>query len=166
MSNKAKVLAHLTELSIPCAVHEHAPAYTMEDCLALPYAAADVTFCKNILLCNRQMTDFYLLVMPPEKPFRTSVVSKCLGSSRLSFAPNECLPEMLGLESGSLSPLALWFDTETRVKLVFDRDVRKVGRIAFHPCDNSATVVLDQVVFFDQVVPTLGREPIWINTND
>lgn len=162
MSNKVRVIERLGELGIPCEVYEHAPAYSMEDCLALPYAAPDVTFCKNILLCNRQMTDFYLLVMPPEKPFRTSEVSKLLGSSRLSFAPNECLPEMLGLESGSLSPLALWFDGEKRVKLVFDRGVQQEGRIAFHPCDNTATVIFEQDVFWEQVVPALGREPIWI----
>lgn len=162
MSNKAKVLARLQELGIPCEVHEHAPAYSMEDCLALPYAAADVTFCKNILLCNRQMTDFYLYVTQPDKPFRTSEVSKLLGSSRLSFAPKECLPAMLGLESGSLSPMALWFDGERRIRLAIDKGVRREGRIAFHPCDNTATVIFRQEVFWEQVVPALEHEPRWI----
>lgn len=162
MSHKAEVIARLKMLEIPCAIYEHEAAHTMEDCLALPYAAPDVTFCKNILLCNRQLTDFYLLVMPPEKAFRTSEVSKKLGSSRLSFAPPECLPGMLGLESGSLSPLALWFDGEKRVKLVFDAGVQREGRIAFHPCDNTATVVFEQTVFWSRVVPTLAHEPIWL----
>jgi len=162
MSNKVKVIDRLRELAIPCEIYEHQAAPTMEDCLALPYAAPDVTFCKNILLCNRQMTDFYLLVMPPEKPFRTSVVSKLLGSSRLSFAPNQCLQDMLGLESGSLSPLALWFDGEKRVKLAIDRGVRKPGRIAFHPCDNTATVIFPQEVFWQRVIPALEHEPMWI----
>lgn len=162
MSNKAKVLAHLREAGIPCQVHEHAPAHTMEDCLALPYAAPDVTFCKNILLCNRQMTAYYLLVMPPEKPFRTSQVSKLLGSSRLSFAPPESLPQMLGLESGSLSPLALWFDRDRRITLVIDEQVRRTGRIAFHPCDNTATVIFDQQVFWEKVVPQLTENLRWI----
>lgn len=54
MSNKARVLKHLQALSIPCEVYEHPAVFTMEECLALPYAAPDVTFCKNILLCNRQ----------------------------------------------------------------------------------------------------------------
>ena len=87
MPIKEQVLTKLEALGIPCEVFQHAAAHTMEDCLALPYAAPDVTFCKNILLCNRQQTAFYLYVTPPEKPFRTSVVSKLLGSSRLSFAP-------------------------------------------------------------------------------
>ena len=111
MSNKTRVLNHLQALSIPCEVYEHPAVFTMEECLALPYAAPDVTFCKNILLCNRQQTAFYLYVTLPDKPFRTADTSKLLHSSRLSFAPSECLPPMLGLESGSLSPLGqrpLW----------------------------------------------------------
>lgn len=162
MSNKIMVMERLQRLNIPHAYYEHEPAWTMADCLALPYAEADVTFCKNILLCNRQQTAFYLYVTPPDKPFRTADTSKALGSSRLSFAPSERLPEMLGLESGSLSPLGLWFDQEKRIQLVFDRDIRREDRIAFHPCDNTATVVFQQQVFFEQVVPTLEHPPIWL----
>lgn len=162
MSHKAEVIAMLGELNIPCAIYEHEAAHTMDDCLALPYATPEVTFCKNILLCNRQLTDFYLLVMPPCKAFRTSEVSKRLGSSRLSFAPAEVMREMLGVESGSLSPMAVWFDRRKQVKLVFDGELRRAGKIAFHPCDNTATVVFEQEDFWQQVVPALGKEPIWI----
>lgn len=162
MSNKARVLAHLRELGIPCEVHEHPAVFSMEECLALPYAAADVTFCKNILLCNRQQTAFYLYVTLPDQPFRTADTSKLLHSSRLSFAPAECLPKMLGLESGSLSPLGLWFDEGKKIQLVFNYAVKRPGRIAFHPCDNTATVLFTQEVFWTQVVPTLEHEPIWL----
>lgn len=162
MSNKLKVMEHLQALHVPHEYHEHAPAQTMADCLALPFAAPDVTFCKNILLCNRQQTAFYLYVTPPDKPFRTADTSKALGSSRLSFAPSELLPELLGLESGSLSPLGLWFDTENHIQLVFDREICHDGRIAFHPCDNTATIIFRQNVFFHQVVPTLKHPPIWL----
>ena len=162
MSNKVKVMERLRSLSIPHEYFEHEPARTMADCLALPYAAPDVTFCKNILLCNRQQTAFYLYVMLPDKPFRTADTSKALGSSRLSFAPAECLPAMLGLESGSLSPLGLYFDSEERIQLVFDREIHREGRIAFHPCDNTATVIFAQNVFFDRVVPTLAHPPLYL----
>lgn len=162
MSTKETILSHIRALSIPHEYHEHAPAHTMADCLALPYAAPDVCFCKNLLLCNTPKTAFFLYVTLPDKPFRTGDVSKRLGSSRLSFAPSECLMDMLRLESGSLSPLGLWFDTENRIKLAFDKDVQREGRIAFHPCDNTATVLFDQRVFWEQVVPTLGHEPVFI----
>ena len=162
MSVKEIIMAHVRALGVAHEYHEHAPAHTMEDCLALPYAAPDVTFCKNLLLCNTAKTVFYLYVTDPAKPFRTSDVSKRLGSSRLSFAPPECLPQMLHLESGSLSPLGLWFDAENRIRLAFDRDVMREGRIAFHPCDNTATVLFAQQDFWNTVVPALAHEPVFI----
>lgn len=162
MPIKEQVLTKLEALGIPCEVFQHAAAHTMEDCLALPYAAPDVTFCKNILLCNRQQTAFYLYVTPPEKPFRTSVVSKLLGSSRLSFAPPACLMQMFGVSSGSLSPLALWFDGENKVTLALDKEIVQPGRIAFHPCDNTATVIFQQDDFLNLVLPSLKHEPVWL----
>ena len=162
MSTKNTIMETVRALHVPYEYHEHAAAHTMADCLALPYAAEDVTFCKNLLLCNTPKTAFYLYVTMPDKPFRTGDVSKRLGSSRLSFAPPECLMDMLHLESGSLSPLGLWFDTDQRIRLAFDKDVQREGRIAFHPCDNTATVLFDQQVFWDQVVPALAHEPIFI----
>ena len=162
MPVKEEIMARVRALGIPHEYYEHAPAHTMEDCLALPYAAPDVTFCKNLLLCNTPKTAFYLYVTVPDKPFRTGDVSKRLGSSRLSFAPAECLHDMLRLEPGSLSPLGLWFDEEKRIKLAFDKDVQKDGRIAFHPCDNTATVLFEQRVFWEQVVPALGHEVMFI----
>ena len=162
MSSKDQVVLRLEALGIPFAYYEHAPAHTMADCLALPYATPEVTFCKNILLCNRQQTAFYLYVTLPDKAFRTADTSHALGVSRLSFAPEECLPALLATRSGSLSPLGLWFDREGRITLVFDREVRREGKIAFHPCDNTATVVFDQAVFWDQVVPSLGHAPVYL----
>ena len=162
MSTKETIMARIRALNIPHEYYEHAAAHTMADCLALPYAAPDVRFCKNLLLCNTPKTAFFLYVTLPDKVFRTGDVSKRLGSSRLSFAPPECLPEMLHLESGSLSPLGLWFDTEQRIRLAFDKDIRREGRIAFHPCDNTATVLFDQQVFFEQVVPSLEHAPLFI----
>ena len=162
MSTKEIIMSRIRELNIPHEYHEHAAAHTMEDCLALPYAASDVTFCKNLLLCNTPKTAFFLYVTVPDKPFRTGDISKRLGSSRLSFAPSECLMDMLHLQSGSLSPLGLWFDGEQRIRLAFDKDVQREGRIAFHPCDNTATVLFDQQVFWEQVVPALEHEPLFI----
>ena len=155
------VFAALDSLGIPYIRFEHDATATMEDCAAVG-KALEGTICKNLFLCNRQQTAFHLYVTLPDKPFRTADTSKLLHSSRLSFAPPNCLPTLLGLESGSLSPLGLWFDEEKRIQLVFDHDVKREGRIAFHPCDNTATVVFAQEVFWTQVVPTLGHEPIWL----
>lgn len=155
MSNKDHVLHQLDALGVPYACYEHPAAYTMEDCYRLPFVTTDLLFCKNLLLCNRQQTAFYLLVITPERAFRTAELSRELGVSRLSFAPEEALPSLLGLERGAVSPLGLWFDREHQVRLLFERALRRPGRIAFHPCDNRATVVFEQEIFWTRVAPEL-----------
>ena len=159
----AAILARLDAASIPYALYDHHPVHTMQECLALPYAQSDVTFCKNIFLCNRQKTDFYLYVTVPDKPFRTADVSKLLGVSRLSFAPDDALPGLLHLLSGALTPLALFCAERRDIPLVLDRDIRRPGRIAFHPAVNTSTLVFDQNVFFDRVVPMLSERPVWLD---
>lgn len=156
MTHKDEIYARLDSMGIPFTRYDHTAAHTMEDCYALPFCTPEVIFCKNILLCNRQQTAFYLYVMPADKAFRTADISKRLNSSRLSFAPEECLMEMLGVQSGSLSPFAMWYDGEHRISLVFDGEVhRQEGKIAFHPCDNTSTMVFDAEVFWTQVIPGL-----------
>ena len=163
---RQEILTFLNELNIPYEYHEHPRAHTIDDCLAMPFITEDVTICKNILLCNRQKTQFYLMLLKPLTPFRTAVVSKALGVSRLSFAPDEALEEKLQLTSGSVSSLGLMFDPEHEITLCYEKGVRDTERIAFHPCDNSATVIFTQEVFWDQVIPALGVKPIALELHE
>ena len=107
LSTRREVLSLLDDNGIPYELHEHERAFTIDDCLRMPFLGPDVTMCKNILLCNRQKTRFYLMLLRPHTPFRTAVVSKALGVSRLSFAPEDALEGRLHLTSGSVSPLGL-----------------------------------------------------------
>lgn len=163
MSTRLIVLSALDEAGIPYELHEHERAYTIDDCLKMPFNDAAVTICKNILLCNRQKTQFYLMLLKPLTPFRTAVVSKALGVSRLSFAPEEALEELLHLTSGSVSPLGLLFDKAHEITLCYERAIRDTPRIAFHPCDNAATVIFSQEVFWERVLPLLGARPVEVN---
>ena len=163
MSNKARVLNHLQALSIPCEVYEHPAVFTMEECLALPCAAPDVTFCKNILLCNRQQTAFYLLTMPGDKPFHTKDLSAQIGSSRLSFAPPEKMEELLNTHPGSASVMGLLFDAEHRVQLVMDRDVYDAEYFCCHPCDNHGSLKIKTSDLLTKFLPHVGHEPIVVD---
>ena len=116
------VFAALDSLGIPYIRFEHDATATMEDCAAVG-KALEGTICKNLFLCNRQQTAFYLLTMPGDKPFHTKDLSAQIGSSRLSFAPPEKMEELLNTHPGSASVMGLLFDTEHRVQLVMDRDV-------------------------------------------
>lgn len=159
MAIKQEIVSFLDGLSIPYEYHIHPPAHTIEACLAMPFITDDVTICKNLFLCNRQQTQYYLLLLRPDTVFRTSAVSKALGSSRLSFAPEDSLPILLHLTSGSVSPFGLIYDHDHQIVLAAEAAVKATPRIAFHPCDNTATVVLAQDDFWHRVIPALGAEP-------
>lgn len=159
-SSRKEVLGAIDRAGIPYELHEHERAYTIDDCLRMPFNDSSVTICKNILLCNRQQTKFYLMLLKPLTPFRTAVVSKALGVSRLSFAPENALKGLLHLSSGSVSPLGLWFDKAHEVTLCYEPPIKSTARIAFHPCDNAATVIFSQENFWNGVIPMLGITPV------
>lgn len=166
LSTRREILALLNDNGIPYELHEHERAFTIDNCLRMPFIGPDVTICKNILLCNRQKTRFYLMLLKPLTPFRTAVVSKALGVSRLSFAPEEALEGRLHLTSGSVSPLGLWFDKAHEITLCYEPGVRDTPRIAFHPCDNAATVIFAQEVFWERVLPLLGVTPVSVSMEE
>ena len=166
LQNRMEILRLLDENRVPYELHEHERAYTIEDCVRMPFIGNDVTICKNILLCNRQRTQFYLMLLKPHTPFRTAVVSKALGVSRLSFAPEEALEGLLRLTSGSVSPLGLWFDKKHKITLCYEPGVRETARIAFHPCDNAATVIFEQEVFWQRVLPLIDAAPVEVKLDD
>lgn len=166
LQNRIEILRMLDENHVPYEIYEHERAYTIDDCLRMPFIGSDVTICKNILLCNRQQTQFYLMLLKPHSSFRTAVVSKALGVSRLSFAPEAALEGRLRLTSGSVSPLGLWFDNKHEIVLCYEPGVKETPRIAFHPCDNSATVIFTQEAFWKQLLPRIGVTPVEVKLNE
>ncbi|MPM93207.1 Prolyl-tRNA editing protein ProX [bioreactor metagenome] len=115
----------------------------MEDCREIDsQMGGGVSYCKNLFLCNRQMTEFYLLLIGIDKKFRTAEVSKQIGASRLSFGASEKLSELLGEKPGAVSPLGLLFDKRKAITVLIDSDVTAQKRVCVHPCVNTASVIL------------------------
>ena len=136
---------------------DHEAAMTMEACRTIDEILG-TPMCKNLLLCNRQCTEFYLLLLPGEKPFKTSVVSKLLGTSRLSFADGEYMERFLDITPGSLSVLGLMNDRENRVKLIADRQIMEAERIGCHPCVNTTSLAFSVRELLEKVLPAVGHE--------
>ncbi|MBQ2785722.1 MAG: prolyl-tRNA synthetase associated domain-containing protein [Oscillospiraceae bacterium] len=136
---------------------DHEAAMTMEACAAID-EALDATICKNLLLCNRQCTDFYLLMLPGDKVFKTSVLSKQIGSSRLSFASGEYMEQLLDINPGSLSVLGLMNDREHRVQLLIDTAVLKGEYFGCHPCINTSSLRLRTKDLMEKILPATGHE--------
>jgi len=148
----------LARLEIPYERVEHDWANTMEDCKAVG-AVLGAEVCKNLLLCNRQQTQFYLLAMPGGKPFHTRDLSAQLGCSRLSFAPPEAMENLLQSPPGSASVLALLFDKAQRVRLVLDRPVVEQEFFACHPCRSTGTLKLRTRDVLEKFLPCTGHTP-------
>lgn len=136
---------------------DHEETMTMEACAAVD-AALEATICKNLLLCNRQQTDFFLLMMPGDKPFKTSELSKKIGSSRLSFAPGELMEQLLDITPGSLSFLGLMNDRENRVQLLIDEEVLQGTHIGCHPCINTSSLRLKTADVIGKIIPAMGHD--------
>ena len=163
MDRSNEVLRYLEQLSIPYTLYRHQPMMTIEECQHIEGVDwQQAAMCKNVFLCNRQQTAFYLMLLSHDRPFRTAVVSKLLGVSRLSFAPEDRLPQMLGLQPGAVSPLGLIFDTQHQVQLVVDDALKQHQRLLFHPCVNHMSVELATDDFFTRFLPACGHAPALI----
>jgi len=136
--------------------HEHAD--TIEDCLEIEKLLG-CEICKNLFLCNRQETDFYLLLIPGSKPFKTKYLSAQIGSSRLSFGSAENMEKLLDITPGSVSVLGLMNDSEKKVRLLIDRDLLKNEFIGCHPCLNSSTLRLKTADVLEKIIPAMHHEP-------
>lgn len=148
----------LETLRIPYRMVEHPAAGAMEDLVAVEERLG-VRICKNLFLCNRQKTVFYLLLIPADKRFKTSVVSKLIGSSRLSFGEEDKLYELLGVRPGSITPLGLVFDEAHQVNLLIDREVLALEEIGMHPLVNTASLAMKTEDLMKIYFPFTGHEP-------
>ena len=156
LEKEIRVYDLLDRLGVEYQRIDHEPAMTMEACAAID-EALDATICKNLLLCNRQCTDFYLLMLPGDKPFKTSVLSKQIGSSRLSFAGAEHMEAFLDITPGSLSVMGLMNDADRRVTLLIDEDVLQGEFIGLHPCINTSSLRLRTVDLMEKIIPAMNH---------
>lgn len=152
-------------MGISCQWMEHEPVHTIEDCLENDAKLHAVT-AKNYFLTTKNKKNFYLCLVRPEARFKTSDISKQVGSSRLSFAGEEPMERLLKVHPGAVSPMGLMFDTENQVKLIVDSGLKAVEKIAFHPCDNTVTLAMDTADFFGSFLPGIGREPVFVEIHD
>ena len=151
----------LDKLKIDYQRIDHEAAMTMEDCEAVD-KILDATICKNLFLCNRQQTRFYLLIMPGDKPFKTKDLSAQIQSARLSFAGAEPMEQLLHIRPGSVSIMGLMNDTENRVQLLIDRDVVRDSHIGCHPCVNTSSLRMKTDDVLHIFLPAVHHEPIFV----
>lgn len=164
LEKEIRVYDLLDSLGVKYQRIDHEAAMTMEACEEIDRTLSqgeenEVSICKNLFLCNRQETDFYLLLIPGDKPFKTKYLSAQIGSSRLSFAKPEYMEKYLDITPGSVSVLGLMNDHEKKVRLLIDEDVLKDEYFACHPCINTSSLKIRTEDLTEKIIPAMGHEP-------
>lgn len=162
LDKEMRVYDLLDRLTIPYERTDHEAAMTMDDCLEIDQIL-EVVICKNLFLCNRQKTKFYLLMMPGDKTFRTRDLSGQIGTSRLSFAEPEYMEKFLDITPGAVSIMGLMNDTENHVQLLIDRPVMESKLLGCHPCVNTSSLRMKTQDVMEKFLPAVGHEPIVVD---
>lgn len=167
LDKEIRVYDFLDKLDINYQRVDHEAAMTMEACEEIDRILGDnTTICKNLFLCNRQETSFYLLLMPGNKSFKTKNLSAQINSARLSFAKPEYMEKYLDITPGSVSIMGLMNDHDKKVQLLIDEDVMKKSYFGCHPCINTSSLKFTTEDLKNKIIPALGHEPVMVNLPD
>ena len=158
--NKAYDL--LDSLGIEYSRVDHEPAMTMEVCVDID-AALGASMCKNLFLCNRQKTEFYMLLMPGDKPFKTKDLSSQIDTSRLSFAEAEYMERFLNVSPGAVTVLGLMNDTGKNVRLLIDEDILNAEYVGIHPCVNTSSIKISIADLVGKILPAIDHHFVTVS---
>ena len=147
---------YLDTLGIRYQRTDHGRADNMEACNEID-AVLGVVICKNLFLCNRQKTAFWLLMMPGDKKFKTKELSHQINSARLSFADPEDMLKYLDIEPGAVSIMGLMNDHAHAVQLLVDEDVLKDEFIGCHPCVCTSSLKIRTEDILQKFLPATGH---------
>ncbi|WMJ85970.1 prolyl-tRNA synthetase associated domain-containing protein [Anaerocolumna sp. MB42-C2] len=162
LEKELKVYDMLEELDIPYIRVDHEVTATIESCLEVE-VMLEIVICKNLFLCNAQKTNFYLLLMPGNKKFRTADLTRQINTSRLSFAAPEYMEKFLDITPGSVSVLGLMNDKDNRVQLLIDRDILTQESVGCHPCINTSSLKIKMTDLLDKFLPYVNHVPIIVD---
>lgn len=159
LAKEIRVYDLLDKLGMEYYRTDHEPATTMKVCNDIDKILGAL-ICKNLFLCNRQKTQFYLLMMPGDKTFKTKDLSRQINSARLSFADEEYMEKYLDITPGSVSIMGLMNDTDNNVQLLMDKEVLEDEVLGCHPCINTSSLKLKTREVLDKFLPAVNHEAI------
>lgn len=165
IEKEIKVYDLLDSLNIEYTRVDHEPLMTIEACEEADRALG-IHVCKNLFLCNRQKSAFYLLLIPGEKALQTKELSKQIQTSRLSFASGEDMEKYLNVTPGSATVMSLMFDTENQVQLVIDEEILEEEYLACHPCINTSCIKLRTENVINKFLKAVGHDFIKVQLTD
>lgn len=141
MNGDPRLYALLKQLDIEFEYLDHPPAPTIE--IAKQYwAGHDAKHCKNLFFRNHKGNRHYLVILDCDCLMDIHAIEKRLGQGKLTFASEKRMIKYLGVTSGSVTPFGLIHDEAHHVHVFLDRNLQKAARLSFHPCINTASLII------------------------
>ena len=157
------ILAYLAERDIEVSTYDHPPVYTVEEARRHTHHLPG-GHCKNLFLKDKKGR-LWLVTLLDDRRADLNALSKRLGAARFSFGKPELLREALGVEPGSVTPLAIVNDTAGRVTHVLDTGLLAAGTVNCHPLRNDATTAIGSADLL-RFVRSTGHEPLVLDLDD
>jgi len=146
MNGSPELYALLKQLDISFEYIEHPPAPTIE--IARQYwAGHDAKHCKNLFFRNHKGNRHYLVILDCDCDMDIHSIEKKLHQGKLSFASEKRMERYLGVKPGSVTPFGLIHDEGHHVHVFLDKNLRQAERLSFHPCDNTASLIISYTDF-------------------
>lgn len=161
LEKEIRVYDLLDSLGISYQRADHEPAMTIEACQDIDKLMG-THMCKNLFLCNRQETDFYLLLMPGDKKFKTKELSSQINTARLPFANETHMEELLDITPGSVSVMGLMNDKDNKVQLLIDEDLLAHPYLGCHPCINTSSLCIKTDDILNTFLPAVQHQPRYV----
>ena len=164
-TGEAAAMALLARLGARWTLTEHEPVFTVEESAHVT-AALPGAHTKNLFL-REKSGQFWLATCLSHRRIRIRDLERRVGAKAMSFANTEALRATLGVEPGSVTPLALINDAPPRaerphVRAILDAQMLAIDPINVHPLRNDATVAISAQALRDFVAAT-GHEALEVD---
>ena len=140
-TNKEEVYKYLDNLNIKYKIVEHPPVFTMEEMSKLNLENNNETV-KNLFIRDDKKQNYYLILVSANKRINLKELRKNLNLRPLTFASEDDLYKYLVLKKGSVTVLGILNDTECKVKVLIDSDIKEFNEVGVHPNENTASIYL------------------------
>ena len=157
-----KVTDYLDSIGVSYELLRHEAVVTTEESRAVVHVD-DCASCKSLYVKDKKSDNYYMVVLPFDKRANMRGLAAYVGCAKFEFATEEKLFEDLQVHRGSVSPYAYLNEKPTySAKLLIDREVWNASKIKFHPCDNTATVVVSGSDF-KKFIDSIGKDVIVVD---
>lgn len=149
---ETKVYQELERLNISYERVDNDTVETMEECVEISEKlGAEIR--KTIVCCNRQKTEFFLVVLPASKRFDSKLFAAMMRTARVSFASAEDMESLIGLTPGEASVMGILNDPEAKIKVVVDKAVADAEWFACNPGANTTHIRFKTKQLLDTFLP-------------